>query len=275
MSAYRQAEGKSMRTVAIVIALVFAGACANGAEIQAGGGSGSPSAPAETTPEAAGELLYESDFSTPEEGLFGGDPGFEAVMPEGGTIRGEYTSYEALNLSVDLPAKNEQYDLESIANTGGVFAGDRELIDLADVTIQVYGKPGEWETGVAYGLHCREQTGEPGFFYEAGIGMDDKRAGVTLFRVDGPEGFHELASAPLPDSVDTTGKEWSLMRLDCIGDTLTLFLNGEEVISAKDTTYSSGMASMFAGAYIPEAFGKKHPGASASADFDNFEIRER
>lgn len=225
-------------------------------------------------PAAQGTILYETDFASFEGGLFGGSPDFGGEHPAGGTYSGQYTDYGALNLSADLPANHELYDLQSIANTGGVFAGERELVDLADVSIQAYGTPLEWETGIGYGLHCREQPGEAGFFYEASIGLDEFSNEALLFRADGPDGFTELGRAPLPPSVKTENRQWNYLQLDCIGDEITFSVNGEELISATDATHASGMAALFTVAYVPQDLGEEHPGASASVDFDDLRITE-
>ena len=225
-------------------------------------------------PEERSAIVYETDFSSPEGGLFGGSPSFSQELPTGVSFGGEYTSYGALSLNVDLPAGNEQYDFQSIASTEGVFAGDRELVDLSDVSIQAYGTPLEWETGIAYGLHCRQQTGEPGHFYEASIGLDEFSNEATIYRANGAEGLELLASAALPPSVKTASREWNLLQMDCVGDSISLSLNGEEILSATDTTYASGMVAMFTAAYVPREMGEKHPGASAVADFDELRITE-
>ena len=266
------------RLALLLAATTLLVACSDDAPSPASGEAGSPAtpaAPAEEAPQApavSGAVVYESDFSSPENGLLGGQPLFLSPSEDGAQTAGVYTDYDALNLRANIPADHEFFSYSSFASTGGVFAGDRELVDLADVSVQVYGASREWETGLAYGVHCREALGE-GTYYEAAISLDDYDNTAVILRGDG-EDFEELGSAPLPATATTANGEWNLFRLDCIGDQITFYVNGEQVLTATDSTYTTGAVALTTVAYVPEEAGEGNPGASASADFDNLQISE-
>ncbi|MFU8773836.1 MAG: hypothetical protein ACNA8H_15620, partial [Anaerolineales bacterium] len=57
----------------------------------------------------------------------------------------------------------------------------------------------------------------------------------------------------------------NLLRADCVGDTLTLYVNGEHLISVRDTEFSLGDVGLLAGTL-------DDPGLEIS--FSNFHVRK-
>lgn len=267
-----------MRTARLLMALgLLSVGCSGETDDQAGENGGTPPAgtPAAESPAAPqGELVLETDFASPEDGLFGGEPGFRSEGPDGGYIAGDYTDHGTLALTANLPVGGG-FVLGSITNTEGVFDGDRELTDLADVTIQAYANPVEWETGIVYGLRCRGQGVDSSQFYEAVVGLDDYSNEVFITRFDGPEAeAKELVREPLPSNLTIESGEYNLLRMDCIGDQISFFIDGEKVAEATDSGHAEGEVGLHTIATIPIELGDKQPGAFAVAEFDNMTVHE-
>lgn len=227
-------------------------------------------------PAAQGNVIFESDFSSPEGGLFGGEATFESSS-EAGSGTGHYTDYGTLSFSAELP-EGQTSEAESGANTVGVFAGERELVDIADASIEVHATPVEWETGIAWGIRCRSQdTGssatQPPQYYEAALQLDDKGLDAALWLITAEEPSSLATTAELPSTITVQEREWNYLRLDCIGNTITLYVDDQKILEATDDTLASGAVDLFTAAFVP----KEIPdpiGASATAEFDNLTIRE-
>jgi hypothetical protein len=265
-----------MRTAALLVVTSLLGlACSGDTGEEAEGTPGAPpktTATVESPPAPAGELVFESDFASPQAGFFGGEAEFRSDGPNGGYVSGAYTEQGTLALTANLPADGG-FDVDAGANTVGVFAGDRELIDLADVVVQAYARPVEYQTGMGYGIRCREQGTDSDRFYEASIGLDDHSNEVLLLRFDGPDTV-ELGRSAIPSGITVTSGAWNLLRLDCVGDQITFSIDGQEIFSATDSAYTTGDVAVFSAAYVPLELGEAQPGAFANAEFDNMTIHE-
>lgn len=112
-----------------------------------------------------------------------------------------------------------------------------------------------------FGIICRHA--DPGNYYAAVITSD----GFFGFwrRVDG--GDLEMIGGDQMQTSDTInlGGESNHIHLDCLGSTLTLFANGEQLGQVTDSTISSGDVGLYAGTFDV---------AGTDVLFDNFFVYE-
>jgi hypothetical protein len=206
-----------------------------------------------------GDVLYEHDFSSPENGLLAGqssDTGTNIY----GTRLVQYTDDGTLLVR----AESELADYVGGANTEELLAEGRPLNDLRDVSIEVDATPGDIGAGANWGLACRRER-ESSRFYFAFIGDAGGHAGAGIVRQDAQGGaWTEIASAnSLPATVTIGQGVTNRLRLDCVGSTITLFVDGQRVVEGTDAGFESGGVALFV-----------NPLATASeVEFDNLVIR--
>jgi hypothetical protein len=220
-----------------------------------------PASPAPTeSPASSGEVIYEHDFSSPENGLLGGqssDTGTNIY----GTRYASYTDDGTLR----VVAESELDDYVGGANTEELVVDGRPLNDLADVSIEVDATPVDLGNGANWGLACRRER-ESGRFYFAFIGDAGGHSGAGIVRQDTQGGaWTEVASArSLPEGVTIASGQTNRLRLDCLGPSITLYADGRKVVEGTDPSFRSGGLALFV-----------NPLATSSAvDFDNLVIRE-
>ncbi|MDQ4005718.1 MAG: hypothetical protein M3135_05385 [Actinomycetota bacterium] len=215
------------------------------------------SSPTTGQPPDVGTIVYEHDFSSPEDGLLGGQSQ-DAGTNEFGARSAVYSEGR---LSVHVESHLATY--VAGASTEGVVGGG--LDDLGDVSIEVDATPIETGAGASWGLSCRRQRGV-GSFYYAFLEDAGGHARAGIIRQDEPGGeWIEIASEPIVAEVLIGEGVRNSLRLDCIGSTLTLYADGVKVVVGTDSTYSSGSAALFA-----------NPFQDGEADvlFDDLIIRE-
>ena len=110
----------------------------------------------------------------------------------------------------------------------------------------------------AFGVLCRYQDVDNYYYFYissdgyAGIGIDNAGTKTVISSSDG-----NLA----PDSGINQGAATNHIRADCIGNTLTLYVNGSQVASATDSSFSGGDVGLVA---------KTFSAAGTDIMFDNF-----
>ncbi len=109
-----------------------------------------------------------------------------------------------------------------------------------------------------FGLICRYQ-GVDQFYYA--IITSDGYYGISKVTSDSSEilGTGELSSSKLINRGDATNH----IRFDCVGDMLTLYVNGRQIDQQTDSTYTSGNVGLIAGTYDT---------AGTDILFDNFYV---
>ncbi|MDQ3912482.1 MAG: CHAT domain-containing protein [Actinomycetota bacterium] len=113
-----------------------------------------------------------------------------------------------------------------------------------------------------WGIICRSINNEN--FYQMGIGYD----GHPYIRKLKNNGFSTLASGPsYQGSAIREGRSSNHIRGDCLGSKLTLYVNDQKVLEARDAEFGSGNV----GLYVQDT-GNGPPGTDVS--FDNFSISE-
>ena len=192
--------------------------------------TGAPSA----TPTVAG-VLFQDDFSDP-------DSGWDRAQAEGSLtdyVDGAYRIYVTEN------------DYDIWANPGRNFT---------DVSVEVEAAKAGGPDDNDLGVICRYQ--DTGNFYY-GVISSDGFAGVIKV-LDEEQSVISGDSLEYADAI-RKGDATNTIRFDCVGESLTLFVNGTEVASALDAEWSDGDVGLVAGTYDT-------PGTDIY--FDNFIVRE-
>ena len=109
-----------------------------------------------------------------------------------------------------------------------------------NVRVEVRGSRTQGPLDGYYGLICRFADGSN--FYILAVGSDGwygigkKKAGNLTFLREG-----------LDTSVIYTGNTPNFLQADCVGDTLTLYANGVELLKVQDTDFSAGAVGVAVG----------------------------
>ncbi len=134
------------------------------------------------------------------------------------------------------------------------FANPSKSLTDVRVEVEAYRESGDSDND--YGVICRFQ-GKNDFY--AGLISSDGYYGI--FKVKGGEysilGMENMAKNPAIKS----NSETNLIRLDCKGSNLTLFVNGVQLDTRQDADFTAGDVGLLAGTY-------KNPGLKII--FDNF-----
>jgi hypothetical protein len=183
----------------------------------------------------AGEIAYEEDFSSETSGWYVG-------TFEDGTVTAGYHN-GAYEISLE-PGHTWQSYTPSMAY--------QDVSAAVDIT-QLSG-----EKGAFVGLYCRslDKAG-----YEFSIDANGKYwIGMTT-----PEGeYQALVDGAATSAIKKGLKQTNTVRVDCVGDTLTLFVNGRKVKQIQDDTFTEG--------YVRFILGSTES-SSAQFAFDNFVLR--
>ncbi len=189
---------------------------------------------ATAAPEGEGTLVFDDDFSDDTSG-------WETANLESGTLR--YTSDGRYEISVH----QANYDLWSMVG-----------VDLNDVRLEVDFVKSEGTEVNDIGLICRYTNGEDGYrFYYMVVGTDGF---VGAYRVIGGASTTLAELAPGTANIAPQGEE-NHLRMDCIGNQLSLFANGSRVLTVEDDLLAGGDVGLIAGVY-------DEPGLTVW--FDNF-----
>ena len=183
-------------------------------------------APAAEAP--ASNILFQDDFSDTNSGWDRSDWDSGITDYNSGTYR----------MLVKIP----NYDIW--ANPGRSFDGDiRVEADASKVA-------GEYDDD--YGLICR-YSGEPSApnYYYFIISSDGY---AVIGKVTAGESVYISSEKMVPSDAIKQGMTTNHLAADCIGSTLTFSVNGQQVASASDTSFTSGDVGFIAGTFdIPSA----------------------
>ncbi len=184
-----------------------------------------PTDPAAAPPPAdgvAGTLMFEDDFSD-------ATSGWDIAEWENGVTR--YTDDGQYEIVVKAP----QYDIW--ANPGLYFTDTRTEVDF----IKVSGTDSN-----DIGIMCRYNETETDFeFYYLVVGSDGY---AGIYKYFGSE-FAPLIEAEVGTVSVAPEGQVNHIRADCIGDRLTLFVNGEMVLQAQDADLTAGDVGLVAGVF--------------------------
>ena len=214
------------RSFALIMILAFAvSACAGALQPQA------PSQGSQATSGAG--VILQDDFSNP-------GSGWDQVSETEGSTDYQDGGYRILVNEVN-------YSVWANPNLGS----------YTDVRVEVDAHKIGGVDDNEYGIICRHA--DPSKYY-AGVITSDGYFGFWR-RVDG--GDLEMVGGENMQTSDAInlGGETNHIRLDCVGSTLTLYANGQELGSVTDSTISSGDVGLYAGTFDT---------AGTDVLFDNF-----
>ena len=202
--------------------------------VSAGGGDNTPVAPTEAQP----NILLSDDFSSAQWGI--------------GTDADSSAEYANEALQMIIFTKNN------------FMLSTPDEQDYQNVHVEVTVINNDTDSTTAFGLMCNQQVADDSFYYFA----------MT------PAGQYAIAKATVDQSdvFLTNNDEWANSDLiakdassyrvgaDCGNGTLTLYVDGQQIASVSDSTYTRGGVGLFT--WSGEDV------ASANVSFDDFEMRE-
>ncbi|GAB4578522.1 MAG: hypothetical protein Fur0022_12570 [Anaerolineales bacterium] len=191
----------------------------------------------DTSPTADPNILFTDDFSS-------SSSGWDSVRNDTGM-----TDYDQGGYRIQVLEANTDY----WANPG--------LSGLGDVSISVDVKKLAGPDDNDFAIICRYVDIDN--FY-AFLASSDGYYGITKIVGGNQEliGQEEL----LPTEAIQQGAEVvNVLRADCVGSTLTLYINGAQIASVQDTTFTTGDVGLMAGTFDT---------AGTDILFDNFLVRK-
>jgi hypothetical protein len=141
------------------------------------------------------------------------------------------------------------------------FLGTPGLALQSDVRVEVDANKVAGPDDNDFGVMCRYQDNNN--FYQFFVSSDGY-VGI-LKMVDGDS--QNISGGQLIDHPAVNmGNALNHIRADCLGDTLTMYVNGQQVLTAQDTTFTTGGdVGVYAGTY-------DEPGTDVH--FDNFVVKK-
>jgi hypothetical protein len=200
-----------------------------------------PDEPGGSELEPVGNVIYEHDFSSPLDGLLGGQPSDSGTNAYG-TRAAAYTDRGTLLVR----AESSLDTYVAGASTQDVVAAGRPLDDLDDVSVEADMTPTDIGAGAAWGLACRRDRAVGRFIF-AFVTDAGGLAGAGIIRQDEAGGaWTEIATADgLPAGVTIGVGGTTRLRLDCLGSSITLYADGRKVVEGVDATLASGSVALF------------------------------
>ncbi|MCW5873948.1 MAG: hypothetical protein KIS88_04815 [Anaerolineales bacterium] len=201
----------------VIIVVLFAGsACGSGAS---SGPAESPSTGTQNNNTAASNVLFQDDFSSTSSGWDRAAYDFgETDYVDGG------------------------YHISVGADYSSVWANPG--INASDVSVEVDAVKRGGVDDNEFGVICRYQ--DESNFYAGSVSSDGFYA-VILIR-NGEFGYVGSDSMQ-PSDLIRLGDTVNRVRMDCVGSTLTLYVNGSMLTSVTDSTLGSGDVGMYAGSF--------------------------
>jgi hypothetical protein len=192
--------------------------------------------PPTLTPTPLGEVLFQDDFSDPNSG---------------------WDQYNGMLGLTDYA--NGAYRI-AVNEAGRLFWANPGQ-EFTDVSIEVTAQKVSGGDQNSYGVICRYQSTDS--FYALTIGSDGtygirkrEQAGVAPIFIGNP--FQETSP------VIQTGEATNTIRADCIGNTISLYVNGELLVQVEDAGNLSGDVGLFVGTFSA---------STTEVLFDNFVVR--
>ncbi len=198
------------------------------------GGDSVSSTDANQSAEVPSDVLFQDDFSDPSSG-------WDRVNEVEGITDYANGVYRIL-------VSTENTDVW--ANPGLNFSDA-----IAEVEATKVGGPDDNDLG----LICRYQDESNFYFF---IISSDGFYGIARV-LDGEQELVGLDNMEYSEAINQ-GNSTNLLRAECVGETLTLFVNDQQVFQTTDTQFSSGDVGLIAGTFEV---------AGADIHFDNFVVR--
>lgn len=164
-------------------------------------------------------VLFQDDFSNP-------DSGWDRAQSDFGS-----TDYSNGSYVINIAKAN----IYIFANPSQSFQND--------VRIEVDAVKASGTVDNAFGVLCRYQDPDNYYFFEI---SSDGYVGIGINKA----GVKTLLSSPdnnmVSDSSVNQGDASNHLRVDCIGSTLTLYVNGTQAASASDSSFTGGDTGLIA-----------------------------
>jgi pectate lyase len=165
------------------------------------------------------QVLFQDDFSNP-------DSGWDRAQSDFGS-----TDYSNGSYVINIAKAN----IYIFANPSQSFQND--------VRIEVDAVKASGTVDNAYGVLCRYQDPDNYYFFEISsdgyVGIGINKAGVKTLLSSSDNNM-------VPDSSINQGDASNHLRVDCIGSTLTLYVNGTQAASATDSSFTGGDTGLIA-----------------------------
>ncbi|MGN6810375.1 MAG: hypothetical protein ACTHMP_05840 [Thermomicrobiales bacterium] len=164
-------------------------------------------------PPPVSKVIFQDDFSNPSSGWMG-------------------APYEQGGLHLTMPMANAMR-----------IAFNSKVRDLTDSQVEVdVKKLGGPDDSGDFGVICRAQ-GFTGFFYYASI-TSDGMAGI--FKVKA--GHFEVLAVRDARALIHQGNDTNHLRVDCVGKSLTMYINGQKALMTEDGDFAKGDIMLAVGA---------------------------
>jgi hypothetical protein len=177
--------------------------------------------------ESDSDVLFEDDFSDTSSGWNRQNP-----APGGGVA-----DYVGSNYRLFVPSK-------LVYAPGADVELSTEDESRISVETHAINNQGEADRTSQWGVFCRRNSNEeygPNDYYHLGI-TGDGRGAISKHHSDGPT--ERLATSD-PTEVIAQGVISNRIRGECVGNSLTLYVNGQELLHAQDEEYEHGDFGLF------------------------------
>lgn len=145
--------------------------------------------------------------------------------------------------------ENEGYRIQ-VNKSSYNYWGNPGLADKlpGDVRVEVEAHKLSGPDVNSYGVICRYTvTNEKTNFYYFAVSSDGYEG---IFKIEnGEEKLLSAGKDMKQSSLVNLGTAMNRVRADCVGNTLTLYVNGQQVESVTDSSFSSGDVGLIAGSY--------------------------
>ena len=163
---------------------------------------------------------------------------------------------------VNLPEGITDYEdgvYRIFVNTGNTDYWANPGLNFEDAIIEVEATKVGGPDDNDFGLICRHQNTENFYIF---LISSDGFFGI-LRVIDGEQKLLEMDEMEYSESINT-GNSTNVIRADCIGSSLTLYVNSEQLISVEESSLESGDVGLLAGTF--DILG-------TDIHFDNFLVR--
>ena len=120
----------------------------------------------------------------------------------------------------------------------------RPHLEFSDVRIQVSATKADGSDNNIFGVLCRYQDAQNFYFF---IISSDGYSGIGVYR-DGVEALMG-GDSMLPSKAILQGSTTNIIQAECIGDLLTLYINGVQEVQVQNAEWTQGDVGLIAGTY--------------------------
>lgn len=219
-----------MKRALIAISVLMVASLACGA---LSGGGTDPTDPSQPVQPPASNVLYQDDFSNPNSG-----------WPT------------AADADKAAAYSNGQYVMSAFTTSQDVWAHPGQ--NFTDVSIEVDATKSGGPDNNDFGVICRFQNDDN--FYFLIVASDGYQ---SIGKYENGDLIYLSGDQMLPTDAVLPGTATNHVRGDCVGSTLTLYVNGQQVAQVTDTSFASGDIGLTVGTFDEP---------NVAVTFDNFVV---